>query len=450
MRTNLPRFRRRHAAGSAIAIAAGLAFLAGPAVSAAPAPAGKPWVRHTIDAETSGADGVKLGDINGDGHLDIVTGWEEGDNTRLYLNPGPKAARQPWPRVVVGSTPSVEDAVFADLDGDGMLDIVSSTEGSSRKVFVHWAPGSDDRLLDSAAWRQDVFPTLSGLSGWMFAEPMQIDGRHGADLVIGSRVGRDTPRAMLGWLEAPANPRDAAAWRWHPLIAMQWTMSINLEDMDGDGDRDILYGERRKAGGGVHWLENPGPAQVTAPTAWKKHLVGAAGVEEVMLLDTGDVDGDGLRDVAVAIRLARADNSDPSRHSRIAWYRRVDRSGRNWQEHQVIAPGNTGPVKSVAIGDVDRDGKSDFVVSCEAAVDGRIGVYWLRQGTGRADGEWTAHDIGGPAGIKFDLVRLLDLDADGDLDVATCEEREAGRGLGVFWYENPGAPGGRATAVPAR
>ena len=25
---------------------------------------------------------------------------------------------------------------------------------------------------------------------------------------------------------------------------------------------------------------------------------------------------------------------------------------------------------------------------------------------------------------------------DGDLDVLTCEEREAGRGLGVFWYEN--------------
>ena len=30
--------------------------------------------------------------------------------------------------------------------------------------------------------------------------------------------------------------------------------------------------------------------------------------------------------------------------------------------------------------------------------------------------------------------RMLDLDADGDRDVVTCEERD---NLGVIWYENP-------------
>ncbi len=44
------------------------------------------------------------------------------------------------------------------------------------------------------------------------------------------------------------------------------------------------------------------------------------------------------------------------------------------------------------------------------------------------------HPISGPQGIKFDLVKLLDLDGDGDLDVLTCEERD---NLGVIWYENP-------------
>jgi hypothetical protein len=39
--------------------------------------------------------------------------------------------------------------------------------------------------------------------------------------------------------------------------------------------------------------------------------------------------------------------------------------------------------------------------------------------------------------VKFDLVRLLDLDGDGDLDVLANDEQEAGRGLGVLWYENP-------------
>jgi hypothetical protein len=49
----------------------------------------------------------------------------------------------------------------------------------------------------------------------------------------------------------------------------------------------------------------------------------------------------------------------------------------------------------------------------------------------------TAHEVSGPAGIKFDRIELCDIDGDGDLDVLTCEERHMKRGLGVFWYENP-------------
>jgi len=43
-------------------------------------------------------------------------------------------------------------------------------------------------------------------------------------------------------------------------------------------------------------------------------------------------------------------------------------------------------------------------------------------------------DIGGPLGLKYDRIELIDIDADGDLDLFSCEERDQ---LGVFWYENP-------------
>ncbi len=46
--------------------------------SAAGAEFDRPWVRHTIDDSSRGADGVRLGDVNGDGLPDIVTGWKEG------------------------------------------------------------------------------------------------------------------------------------------------------------------------------------------------------------------------------------------------------------------------------------------------------------------------------------------------------------------------------------
>ena len=82
--------------------------------SAQDRPAG--WVRHSIDVSSRGADGVRMADINDDGLPDIVTGWEEGGVVRVYLMPQRQQVRQPWPQITVGEVPSVEDAVFVDLD----------------------------------------------------------------------------------------------------------------------------------------------------------------------------------------------------------------------------------------------------------------------------------------------------------------------------------------------
>jgi hypothetical protein len=47
----------------------------------------------------------------------------------------------------------------------------------------------------------------------------------------------------------------------------------------------------------------------------------------------------------------------------------------------------------------------------------------------------------GPQGVKFDLNLLLDVDADGDLDILNTEENDnaagGNPGLGLVWYENP-------------
>ena len=60
------------------------------------------WERHTIDNQSRGADGARMADVNGDGLLDLVTPWEEGGVIRVCLHPGNKKLRSTWPSVTVG------------------------------------------------------------------------------------------------------------------------------------------------------------------------------------------------------------------------------------------------------------------------------------------------------------------------------------------------------------
>jgi hypothetical protein len=403
-----------------------------------------PWVRHTIDAASRGADGVKLADVNGDGLPDVVTGWEEGGDVRVCLHPGHAKAKAPWPSVSVGRAPDVEDAVFADLDGDGTLDVVSCCEGNTKRMNVHWGPKDRSKLLDPAAWSTEPFPPSEGVMRWMFCIPLQIDGKHGVDLIAGGK----NEGAKIGWFEAPSfaeasalrslpatsagsnktggggsegkpvNPRDLDAWTWHPLLDVGWVMSLFAADMDGDGDMDIAASDRKGADRGCLWLENPGPGPAQAKP-WAVHRIAPVDGDP-MFMTLADLDGDGLRDVLASVKPRM-----------LAFYRRLSADGRRWERSRIDFPENSGTAKGVAVGDLDGDGRPEIVFTCEEADGPKSGVWRLSPD---GAGGWTAHDVGGPDGTKFDLVELLDLDGDGDLDAMTCEERD---NLGVFWYENP-------------
>jgi len=410
-----------------VVVAVALAFLLIPESSGGEEhPArGKPWRLHVIDDSSRGADGTRLADVNGDGLMDIATGWEEGGITRAYLNPGHARSTRKWPAVTVGRTKSVEDAVFVDLDGDGSTDVVSSCEGRTRTLFVHWAPKDKRRYLDPTSWKQEAIPASKGKMAWMFAAPVQLDGKNGVDLVAGAK-GKG---AQIGWFEAPGNARSLAGYRWHPVSDAGWIMSLIVRDMDGDGDPDIVTTDRRGRLRGCRWLENPGPGPAQSEK-WKNHFIGGRS-REVMFMTLADLDGDGLEDVLVAAKKAS-----------VLYLRRMDARGKSWKSHEIPFPPNTGTAKGVAAGDIDGDGRLDVVTSCEHADRGKSGVTWLAT-SGSADMQIgrvrceAAHNISGEVGIKFDRLELLDMDGDGDLDVLTCEERAHGKGLGVFWYENP-------------
>ncbi len=385
------------------------------------------WTRHTIDASSRGADGVRAADADGDGDLDIATGWEASGVTRLYLNPGAAAAHRPWPIVHCGDARKVEDAVIVDVDGDGAMDVVSATEYRSEKVLVHFAPRDPASYADSTAWTTRAFPeSVVPASYWMYSLPMDVNGDGRVDLVVGSKQ----KAGQVGWIEAPAGDRrDLGRWRYHRITEAGWIMSIRAWDVDGDGDRDILISDRKKyrPGQGIRWLANPGPA-AAAKGPWASHVIGMR--HEPAFIDIGDLDGDGDIDIAGI-----------SVHRKLAWFSRPDDPRQPWIQHAIDWPDGVGTIgKSVRIVDVDGDGRMDLACTFSGA-EGKSGLSWLSYRNAPTDASWIRHEVAGPEGIKFDRIEPIDVDGDGDVDLLTTEERGATTAgqdaLGVVWYENP-------------
>jgi hypothetical protein len=373
------------------------------------------WKRHTIDGSSQGADGVRLADFNSDGLLDIVSAWEEGNRVRAYLNPGYKFVHELWTFVTIGKVAAGEDAVFIDIDGDGFLDVVSASEGDVKTLWIHWNPGEVPYALFSFLWKTEAIPTSVNRQQWMYVLPMQIDGKHGVDLVAAGK----NENAQIGWFEAPKNSHNLENWHWHPLYKAGWIMSLESVDLDRDGDLDIVVSDRKGDNRGCFWLENPGTKLATK--TWQVHRIGGS-EQEMMFLDIADLNADGLPDIIAAT------------HSHeLLYYKQVDTNPISWQISSITLPDNSGTGKSVAIGDIDLNGNLDIVVSTEHAEE-RIGVFWLSSTNKGSGSGWEAHNISGLEGSKFDLVKLIDLDGDRDLDVITSEED---KNLGVIWYENP-------------
>ncbi len=369
----------------------------------------KPWRMHTIDGSTKtrkGADGVRLGDANGDGLLDTVTGWEEGHAIRVCLNPGGTKVTQPWPAVTVGEVTSAEDAVFADLDGDGNLDVVSCTEGRTKTVYFHWAPKVSDDYLDSRAWRTVAVPATEKKQAWMFALPMDIDGVNGIDLILGSKGKGGT----VGWLRCPKDRRDVAAWTFHKIVDAGWIMSLRSAGKSTTF-APVWVTDRKGKRRGVYRLEPV--RRPKGDVEWARlNLDGAK--HEVMFMD-----------------LWR------SGHPLVATRNGHMLDFRPGAPVKIPNPFGVRFGKAVCVGDLDGDGELDIVHTANTGREkNKPGICWLK----KVGSNWQPRAIGGPPGTKFDRIELVDLDRDGDLDVMTCEENagKGSRGLGVVWYENPG------------
>src|SRR6185295_15713025 len=85
-------------------------------------PRDKPFIRHVFDERLRAVHDLVVGDVNGDGRPDVLTMPDQND---LRWNEIPNDPLRPWQPTRIGE--SVHAGIsLGDIDGDGDLDVVRS------------------------------------------------------------------------------------------------------------------------------------------------------------------------------------------------------------------------------------------------------------------------------------------------------------------------------------
>ena len=293
------------------------------------------WTRHLLGEDSPSDVGACVVDVDGDGHLDFVTGgaW--------YRNS--QEAGRPFERIVFDpDLASVHDVVAADIDGDGRPEIVTMSDQNDLRWY---------RIPENPrdAWSH----TRVGPAVHAGASVGDIDGDGHIDIVRTDMWFRNVRGDGSQWVSHDIGPNTPPPEDFQPPFAFNATKSI-VCDMDGNGVNDIVFTDAEIPGGKVWWMENlDGSGR-----QWRRHEVpngdgGRRGAYHCLIV--ADLDGDGDLDIFTCEMEAVPGEGAPR------WYvwENLDGGGRQWQEH-VILDANLGGHEVVAA-DFTGNGSLDLI-----------------------------------------------------------------------------------------
>ncbi len=303
--------------------------------------------------------------------------------------------------------PFCECCSVADFNGDGKLDIAAGRnwyEAPDWKKHADFrdgaetnGPETDDNSEFAMDVNRDGRPDIVS-SGWM-----RIKGAF--------------------WYENPGKP--GVKWKAHRIHSAKNMEGVIHGDIDGDGDEDILCNHWAPVEGqGLTWLEH-----IDREPWFVEHVIGTEG--EYHGNGLGDINGDGRVDIVTPTGWYEA----PADRAKGRWIFHAD-----YTLHPLDNPeARTAASHPVLVYDCNGDGKNDII----AGISHHYGLAWLEQvvdasGKRSFKQHWIEKDFG-----QCHTMAMGDINGDGKPEFVTGKRLFAHHGRDVscydplfgFWYE---------------
>ncbi len=278
--------------------------------------------------------------------------------------------------------------------------VLNWTNRFDQSVGIEWEVLPGAIILQYFAEKHNVSSFFPGAYS-VFTE--DIDGDGDRDV-----LGAGFSSYMISWWEN----QDGSGTSWDVHVVdnnYPGARCVHADDMDGDGDIDIL-GAANEADDITCWLNSDGSG-----TSWDEYTL-EGDFSEANSVSSADIDGDGDMDVlgtANVDGIARWENSDTS-------------PGMSWTMHPV--DDQISGVRCGHSGDLDGDGDLDVL----GAVYSGDNIIWWENSNGSGT-SWTEHLVDDDFEWAV-CIRSDDLDSDGDQDII-------GSGHGLVWWENTDGSG---------